>query len=149
MLMVGATSDEWRLFLVPSGAIEHITAEMITGVARAYNLPVEAARAAYQSASPSARSGDLFAALLGDRYFRIPALRLADAHAKSHSATYMYEFAWPSSQFEGRLGACHALEVGFVFDTLGASTGINRRRRPSSATGDRDAQRLGSLRELR
>jgi para-nitrobenzyl esterase len=30
----------------------------------------------------------------------------------------MYEFAWPSPQFGGRLGACHALEIGFVFDTL-------------------------------
>jgi carboxylesterase type B len=31
----------------------------------------------------------------------------------------MYEFAWPSPQFGGQLGACHALESGFVFDNLG------------------------------
>jgi para-nitrobenzyl esterase len=30
----------------------------------------------------------------------------------------MYEFAWPSPQFDGRLGAVHALEIPFVFDTL-------------------------------
>ena len=30
----------------------------------------------------------------------------------------MYEFAWRSPQFGGRLGACHALEIPFVFDTL-------------------------------
>jgi carboxylesterase type B len=34
----------------------------------------------------------------------------------------MYEFAWHSPQFGGRLGACHALEIGFVFDTLGCGT---------------------------
>ena len=34
----------------------------------------------------------------------------------------MYEFAWRSPQFAGRLGACHALEVPFVFDTLGNGT---------------------------
>ena len=34
----------------------------------------------------------------------------------------MYEFAWPSPQFDGRLGACHALEIPFVFDTLGNGT---------------------------
>jgi carboxylesterase type B len=30
----------------------------------------------------------------------------------------MYEFAWRSPAFGGRLGACHALEIPFVFDTL-------------------------------
>lgn len=33
-------------------------------------------------------------------------------------ATYIYEFAWCSPQFQGQLGACHALEIPFVFDTL-------------------------------
>ena len=32
----------------------------------------------------------------------------------------MYEFAWKSPLFGGRLGACHALEIPFVFDTLDA-----------------------------
>jgi carboxylesterase type B len=31
----------------------------------------------------------------------------------------MYEFAWRSPQFDGRLGACHSLEIPFVFHTLG------------------------------
>ena len=30
----------------------------------------------------------------------------------------MYEFAWPSPVFGGRLGAFHGLEIPFVFDTL-------------------------------
>jgi carboxylesterase type B len=30
----------------------------------------------------------------------------------------MYEFAWPSPAFDGLLGACHALEIPFVFDML-------------------------------
>jgi para-nitrobenzyl esterase len=30
----------------------------------------------------------------------------------------MYEFAWSSPAFDGRLGACHGLEIPFVFDTL-------------------------------
>jgi carboxylesterase type B len=34
----------------------------------------------------------------------------------------MYEFAWRSPQFNGLLGACHALEVPFVFDTLDQCT---------------------------
>ena len=35
---------------------------------------------------------------------------------------YVYQFAWRSPQFDGRLGACHALEIPFVFDTLGKGT---------------------------
>ena len=31
----------------------------------------------------------------------------------------MYEFAWRSPLFDGRFGAVHALEIGFVFDNLG------------------------------
>ncbi|MGZ3339616.1 MAG: carboxylesterase/lipase family protein, partial [Reyranella sp.] len=121
-LLVGATSDEWRFFLVPSGAIEHITAEAFAAIVAAYGLPVEAALAAYRAANPAAGPGDLLAALQGDRYFRIPVLRLADAHAISPAATFVYEFAWRSPQYDGLLGACHGLELGFVFDTLGYGT---------------------------
>ena len=32
---------------------------------------------------------------------------------------YVYEFAWRSPLFDGRFGAVHALEIGFVFDNLG------------------------------
>ena len=53
-----------------------------------------------------------------DWWVRVPAIRLADAHATATSDTYMYEFAWQSPAFGGRLGAVHALEIPFVFDTL-------------------------------
>jgi carboxylesterase type B len=53
-----------------------------------------------------------------DWWVRIPALRLADAHAKAarstSASTYMYEFGWAAPG----LGAVHAMEVPFVFHTL-------------------------------
>ncbi len=76
----------------------------------------------YHKAYPVASPGDLLAARQGDWWCRILALRLDDAHATSPSGTYMYEFAWRSPQFNGRLGACHGLEIPFVFDTLGYAT---------------------------
>jgi carboxylesterase 2/para-nitrobenzyl esterase len=121
-LMVGTNTDEHRMFLVPGGAIDQVTAEALAGAVAAYGLPVEATLAAYRAARPDASAGDLLAAIQTDWFWRIPAIRLADAHAKSASATYMYEFAWRSPQFDGLLGACHALEIPFVFDTLGNST---------------------------
>jgi carboxylesterase type B len=136
-LMVGSTLDEWRLFLVSYGAIEHITDGVLAGAVAAYGLPLEATLSAYRRAHPGGSAGDLLAALQSDWYVRIPATRLADAHATSPAATYMYEFAWRSPQFNGRLGACHGLEVPFVFDMLGNGTepllGINPPQRLADA----------------
>jgi carboxylesterase type B len=72
--------------------------------------------------NPGASAGELLSAIQSDWYIRIPALRLAEAHATGAAATYMYEFAWRSPQFGGRLGACHGAEIPFVFDRLGHGT---------------------------
>ncbi|HEX9068402.1 MAG TPA: carboxylesterase/lipase family protein [Ktedonobacterales bacterium] len=121
-IMIGTNIDENRLFLAPGGMLDLITDEALAGTVMAYGLPVEASLSAYRAAYPKALPGDLLAALQTDWLWRIPAIRLADAHAKSPSATYMYEFAWRSPQLNGVLGACHALEIAFAFDTLGYGT---------------------------
>jgi para-nitrobenzyl esterase len=82
-------------------------------------LDVEQAMAVYRATLPRATSGDLLAALITDWFFRIPAIRLAEAHARHGGSSYVYEFAWRSPLFDGRFGAVHALEIGFVFDNLG------------------------------
>ena len=117
-LMVGSNTDEHRLFLVANGAIEQVTDEALAGAVATYGLAVEAMLTAYRAARRGASPGDLLAAVQTDWYWRIPAIRLADAHARTTSATYMYEFAWRSAEFGGLVGAGHALEIAFVFDTL-------------------------------
>ena len=121
-LLIGTNTDEHRLFLAPAGALDQITDEALAGAVAAYGLPVEEILAAYRAAHPGASPGDLLAAIQTDWYWRIPAIRLADAHTKHSPATWMYEFAWRSPQFGGLLGACHSLEIAFVFDTLGCET---------------------------
>jgi para-nitrobenzyl esterase len=121
-LIVGTNLDESRLFLVPGGIIDRITTEALVGAIAAYGLPVDATLAHYRAALPAGSPGDLLAAIQTDWSFRIPAIRLADAHGSGPAATFMYEFAWPSPQLGGRLGSCHALEIPFVFDTLGHAT---------------------------
>jgi para-nitrobenzyl esterase len=121
-IMVGTNTDEWRLFLASGGAIDQVTDEALAGTVMLYGLPIEETLATYRAAHPGASAGDLLAALQTDWWCRIPALRVADAHAKSPAGTCMYEFAWRTPQFNGRLGACHALEIPFVFDTLGKET---------------------------
>ncbi len=118
-LMVGTTTEEWRFFLVPGGAIDHVTEDRLSTMAGFMGLDVETALPLYRASRPRASPGDLLGALITDWFFRIPAIRLAEAHAKNAGMTYMYEFAWRSPLFDGRFGAAHAMEIGFVFDNLG------------------------------
>lgn len=117
-IMVGTNTEEERLFMVPNGTIDHVTEEALAGAVAAYGLPVVETLATYRATRPRASAGDLLEAIVTDWFFRIPAIRLAEAHTQGTGTTYMYEFAWRSPQFDGRLGACHALEIPFVFDTL-------------------------------
>jgi para-nitrobenzyl esterase len=61
---------------------------------------------------------DAIAARIGDELFQAPAVRMADAIAAGGTPVWRYLFAWKSRALGGRLGACHSLELPFVFDTL-------------------------------
>jgi para-nitrobenzyl esterase len=62
---------------------------------------------------------ELWFAIETDRWFRIPATRLAEAQAAHQPATYAYLFTWKSPALNGMLGSCHALEIPFVFGCVG------------------------------
>ena len=53
-----------------------------------------------------------------DETFRVPARRLSEARATNGNATWMYWFTWPTPAFGGIFGACHAVDVPFVFHNL-------------------------------
>ena len=116
-VLVGANRDEQRLFLVPNGVVDMVTDQLLQLAVAGYGLPADRALEVYRAARPGGTPGELLADIATDWYFRLPAIRLAEAQA-SGGQTWVYEFAWPSPQFGGRLGACHALELGFTFDTL-------------------------------
>ena len=115
-LLVGTTAEEYRLFLASTPLVDTITPAMVGRALTARGQDAAVADT-YTANRPGASPGDVLAAVSTDAYFRIPAIRLAEARADAPGATYAYEFAWPTPV--GRLGACHALEIGFVFDTLG------------------------------
>ena len=80
---------------------------------------LERGQVSYRAARKDATPGELLAAIATDWFYRIPAIRMAEAHAQQDAgATYIYEFAWQSPTFDGRIGACHAMELPFVFDNL-------------------------------
>jgi para-nitrobenzyl esterase len=111
-LMVGTNADEQRLFLVPNDLVDLVTDAQLAAAAAGYGLDASGL-AVYRASRPGATPGEVLAAVVTDWMFRIPAVRLAEAHGG-----HVYEFGWRSPRFRGRLGACHYLDVGFVFDRL-------------------------------
>jgi para-nitrobenzyl esterase len=113
-VLVGANRHEHRFFLVPTGVVDQVDTQAVAAVATACRLP-DGALDRYRHHMPDASPGLLLAEVMTDWFYRIPALRLAESNA-AHS--HVYEFAWESPAYDGHLGACHALELPFVFDSL-------------------------------
>ena len=66
--------------------------------------------------------------LFNELLFRLPAIRQAEAHAAKGNLVYMYYWKYPSSI--QNLGACHAVELAYVFgnltETIYAGEGISQ-----------------------
>jgi len=117
-VMVGSNTDEHRFFLVPPGLMDKLGDQIVDAALWIYGAAPKRLRAAYGARCSTA--GELYAAAATDFFFRLPDIRLAEARDNGSRPTWMYEFAWRSPQYGGLLGACHYLEVPFVFDKLGA-----------------------------
>lgn len=122
-LLIGTNADEFTLFLTPTGIADAVGEDALALTATALGLDAATALPAYHRARPGSTPGDVLAAVLRDRTFTIPAIRAAEARADHGADTFVYEFAWRSPQFDGRLGATHGLEISFVFDTLHDAAG--------------------------
>ncbi|MEW2166241.1 carboxylesterase family protein [Streptomyces sp. NPDC007084] len=136
-LLLGWTRDEYRLWLAPGGLLDRVDRlgpVALAGAMARCHCGHEVPRG-YRALHPEARTADLVGQLVTDHILRVPLHRLADSHSSDahgsdahgsdvddagahdglRAPAYVYEFAWPSNVPD--LGACHALELGFVFDT--------------------------------
>ncbi|MFD0662358.1 carboxylesterase/lipase family protein [Thermocatellispora tengchongensis] len=116
-LLIGSTRDEARLFLVAARTIDLIDDAALEAAVAAYGL-TPAGLAVYRANRPGARPGDLLAAAVSDWFFRIPAVRVAEARAATGATTWMYRFDHPDPEANHGFGACHAVELPFVFGTI-------------------------------
>ena len=127
-LLIGSNREEARLFLVAAGTIGLIDDDMLAAAAGAYGLDA-AGLEVYRAARPGASPGDVLAAVITDWFFAIPAVRVAEARVSAASAaspvgsgvtpTWVYRFDHPAPEANRGLGACHAVEIPFVFGTTG------------------------------
>ncbi|WP_353961689.1 carboxylesterase family protein [Mycolicibacterium farcinogenes] len=156
-LLAGTNRDEFRFFLVPGGRASSLTAEGLSAITDRFGIS-DAAVDVFAHNRPDEAPGDLLCALLTDHVFRSGTAELVDTVAQRDGGrAWQYEFAWPTSVHS--LRACHALEMGFVFDTLSTSPPIVGVAPPQSlademhetwvrfaTTGDPGWERVGAAR---
>lgn len=134
-VLIGATAEEANLWFIPS----HLQ-WLLPGFAAKWMLgkimprATEALRA-YGLGRPGQRGGTVLNRTLTDLAFRWPVRQFAQAH---QGRTHVYEFEWRSPACRGKLGACHGLDLPFVFDNLAVATG------PRGAAGRNPPQELAT-----
>ncbi|MFG1925969.1 carboxylesterase/lipase family protein [Cryptosporangium sp. NPDC048952] len=131
-LLTGWNRDEARLFLVAAQTIDLIDDATLALAAGGYGLPEDGIRYYRQA---HATPGDALARVVGDWTFALPALAVADAH---RGRTWVYRFDYPDPNANSNLGACHGVELPFVFDNLHCASVTPRvGGEPSQAVADR------------
>jgi para-nitrobenzyl esterase len=119
-LLIGATSEEANLFFVPQGIRDKLSRwAAIFFLWRALPRAREALRA-YGLGKKGEKPGYVLSRALTDLMFRSMVRRTAELH---RGRSYVYEFDWRSPALGGQLGAAHAVELPFVFDTLACASG--------------------------
>src|SRR5215212_1971560 len=133
-LLIGTTLDEYTFFRRMDPDVEHLTEDgLLTRLADpGFNAqagdgarfdPAEAValhRRERAARGEGTTPTDLWLAMMTERRFRVPAMRLAELHAVHTLETYAYLFTWKSPGWGGKLGAGHVVDVPFMLGTLDA-----------------------------
>ncbi len=130
-VLIGTNAEEMNLYLVPSGVRGRIGRLLAWIVLRKSQPRAWAVLKAYGAGRK--KGGRALADAMTDLVFRWPARRFAEEH---RGRTHVYELEWRSTAFGGELGAAHAVENPFVFDTLAAASG------PEGVLGEHPPQAL-------
>lgn len=134
-LLIGTNRDEMNLYLVPTGVRDKLSALLAWYLLSRVQPRARAILKAYGLGRKGRKAGDAYGEAVSDLMFRWPARLYAEAH---QGRTHVYEFDWRSPACNGELGACHGLELGFVFNTLASVTG------PEGMAGEAPPQALAN-----
>jgi para-nitrobenzyl esterase len=114
-LLIGTNRDEWRLFTTLLGVnMEEVKAEL----SQAFGAAIGHVHEIYTQGRADKAPDLAWIDMQGDRVFRIPAIRQAEAQVRQGGSVWMYRFDWVSPTFGGQLGACHGIEMPFVWNRL-------------------------------
>ena len=125
-LMIGTTLDEWKLFtpvdtgLLGSSESRLVArfADLLPEIAENSPSPEQAAlsyREAVRERGGRTTPFEVWSAFQSMRVFHRPSVELADAQVRAGGRAHSYLFAWKPAAFSQTLGACHAMDLPFVF----------------------------------
>jgi para-nitrobenzyl esterase len=116
--MIGCTTDEMLAFLAFDQGLWTLALEGVHDRLRPLlGGDTERIVGSYQASRPRDTPASLLVAITTDAKFRIPAVRLAEAHAESRGAgTYMYLFGWGLPDPSGTIRSPHGLDMPYFFD---------------------------------
>jgi para-nitrobenzyl esterase len=124
--LAGSNLEEEKLFAAMNPVPRKMDeAELIKNLQRlvpAGDAPavIEAYRGARLKRGEPVAPVDIWSAVNTDLMFRKVALRVVESQCKRGLDAYNYLFTWKSPALGGSLGACHVLEIPFVFGNLDA-----------------------------
>jgi len=124
-LLTGTTRDETRLWILYVDILADISFDAIVAFLPYAERAIPEGKTVddvidlYESTRPGAEPGVITHAAGSDIFFRLPAIRLAEAQLTHQpNNTFLYRFDWPPPAPvlpEEDLGAMHASELGFMF----------------------------------
>lgn len=119
-LLVGTTLDEMQLFLMANNQLNDMSEEKLQESVE--NLAgektqelIDTYRTFLESRNKTASPKEIYIAIMTDRTFRAPAIALLEAQIPFEDRVYSYLFELESPLAGGAMGACHLMEIGFVF----------------------------------
>jgi para-nitrobenzyl esterase len=122
-LLHGTNEDEYRYWLCYFSALRNIPLkDLFKFLPSSLREKLDAHKAEildfYGKKYPGPNKGDGTLAFVTDVMFRIPHIRVSDAQAQDpKNRVWLYRFNW-KSHVKDYLGACHAIEIPFVFRTF-------------------------------
>ena len=123
-LLIGHTRDEFNLFSATNEAYADFDDDALLSAAggvfgfRAAE-GIDKYRGAREARGEPTGALGLWNAIMTDSMFRIPAIRTALAQGRHSPDVWMYRFDYSSPAYDGRLGACHSLDIPFIWGTYG------------------------------
>ena len=132
-VLIGANAEEMNLYFVPTGVRETVNGLLARSLVGRSIRRAGAILKAYGLGRAGAKAGEVMTRAMSDLVFRHPARRFAAAHK---GRTHLYDFAWRSPAAGGQLGACHGIEMPFVFNNLAVCAG------PQGLAGEAPPQAL-------
>jgi len=119
-VLLGTNLEEFRFFMLQDPTWQQLDDEGLINRVKQMSGPLWPKVSSYYLEDKASGRTILerMVSLLSWRMFTFSVVKLAETLVKQGASVWMYRFDWKSPAYNGVAGACHVLEIPFVFNTL-------------------------------